>query len=219
MNYGSQDIQQEGRQRQNSNETSGSAIESCASQKEALAEEEWRPVVGYEGFYEVSNMGQIRSLSRLVVGGNGARKFQVGRVLSQSRTGKTAKRGAGYMAAKLSVHGTGKLTKVHREVAIAFIPNPLGLPQVNHKDTNTFNNRAGNLEWVTNAGNIQHASRNGLLRPQRGERCVTHKLTEQEVMEIRSIKGIGQRVIAKRFGVGKTQIARIQQGVSWAHSI
>lgn len=102
----------------------------------------WKPVVGFEGRYEVSNDGQIRSLDYEVQAfGNPCMKK--GRIL------KLCDRGNGYLFVTL---GDGKKQHnmhVHRAVAEAFIPNPEGLPMVNHKDRNPKNNTVENLEWCT----------------------------------------------------------------------
>lgn len=221
MNHGSQNILQEGRQQPNGRQATGGATELEARQGEAVAEE-WRSVVGYEGLYEVSNIGRVRSLTRKCrAGGFGGHKVMGGRIMSQCRTGKTARSsGRGYLACRLTVETGSKLVKVHRAVAIAFILNPGGLPQVNHKDTNTLNNHVDNLEWIDNTGNIRHASRMGLLRPMRGEACVTHKLTSSEVVQLRAIYAAGgrsTRSVAKQFGIGWSQTKRIINKESWAH--
>lgn len=101
--------------------------------------ENWKPVVGYEGLYEVSNKGRVKSLH--YYGGN----RQI--VMSQS------KRPDGYMHIGLSKNGKCKHFVVHRLVAMAFIENPDNLEMVNHKDENKENNNADNLEWCTRSYN------------------------------------------------------------------
>lgn len=91
--------------------------------------EVWKSVVGYEGLYEVSNLGRVKSSTR---------------VLSQAKSKRT-----GYVSVCLSKNGKHKMYLVHRLVAIAFIPNEQEYPQINHKDENKANNRADNLEWCT----------------------------------------------------------------------
>lgn len=107
--------------------------------------EVWKPVPGFEDNYEVSNFGRIRN--------SATKKVLV--VTPDKR---------GYVAARLSVHNVKYSIKMHRAVAIAFIPNPNGKPQVNHIDGNKSNNNVENLEWVTNGENQKHAFKMGLNR-------------------------------------------------------
>ena len=103
--------------------------------------EEWKDVPRYEGFYQVSNLGNVRSVDRYIEC-RGAMRFQKGKML-RPHIGKF-----GYKQVILNNKGM-KLYKVHRLVAEAFIPNPDNLPQVNHKDENKINNNVENLEWCT----------------------------------------------------------------------
>ena len=101
-----------------------------------IEKEEWRPVVGYEGLYEVSNTGQVRSLDKY----DSLGVFWIGKLLSKLKVG-------GYFMVKLRKDGIQKMCLIHRLVAQSFIPNPLNLPQVNHKDEDKTNNMVDNLEW------------------------------------------------------------------------
>lgn len=105
----------------------------------------WKDVVGYEGIYEVSNKGRIKSKHY------GKKVFL-----------KTQKTYDGYITTKLSIGGNSKRCSLHRLVAIAFLGNPENKPQVNHKDGNKLNNYMDNLEWVTAQENVIHAWKTGL---------------------------------------------------------
>ena len=109
-------------------------------------EEIWKEVVGYEGLYEISNFGRVKSLNYKHTGKEKIINF-----------GKNPK---GYYKVALFNDSIRKDTLVHRMVAEAFIPNPDNLPHVNHKDENKTNNRVDNLEWCTNQYNINYGTRN-----------------------------------------------------------
>ena len=109
--------------------------------------EEWRPVVGYEGLYEVSNTGQVRSLDRFYY------RLHKGKVLSPTKDRY------GYLTVTLNCNGKSKTIKIHRLVAQAFLPNPDNLPQVNHKDEDKTNNNVTNLEWCTAKYNVNFGTR------------------------------------------------------------
>ena len=112
--------------------------------------ETWKPISGYEGLYEVSNLGNVRSLKRANTNG---------RVLKQGW------RPNGYLIVSLSKNNRQKTKLTHRLVAEAFIPNPNRLSEVNHKDGNKENNCVDNLEWVTRMDNVKHSIETGLKKP------------------------------------------------------
>lgn len=107
----------------------------------------WKDIEGYEGFYQISNWGRVKSLKRK---GNSKE-----RILTASNN-NTKK----YWRVQLSKNDKIKHFAVHRLVALAFIPNPQNLSQVNHKDENKDNNNASNLEWVTAKQNTNYGTRN-----------------------------------------------------------
>ena len=113
-----------------------------------MTEEIWRPVMGYEGFYEVSNQGRVRSVDRY----DNNNHFRKGELMNLFY-------GCGYLRVIFSKNGIVKKHLVHRLVAQAFIPNPLSLPQVNHIDENKSNNNVDNLEWCTAKYNINYGLR------------------------------------------------------------
>ena len=112
-----------------------------------LKQEEWKPIPGYEGLYEVSNYGRVKS-------------YQLdsnGKILSPGNTGKD---GSGYCFVNLYKDGKAKKhCTIHRLVAEAFIPNPSNFPQVNHMDECKENNYFGNLEWCTHKYNLSYGTR------------------------------------------------------------
>lgn len=122
-----------------------------------FAKEVWRAISGYEGHYEVSSMGHVRSLDRTVprTGGQGDLSIK-GKLL---KTGRTPK---GYLRIQLSKDDAKKNCLVHRLVAETFAPNTDSSLEINHRDGDKENNRIGNLEWLTPSENQKHAYKNGL---------------------------------------------------------
>lgn len=106
--------------------------------------EEWRSVIDYEGIYEVSNMGRVRSIV--------ADEHYRARIL------KPALHLRGYLFVNLYKNGKRKPRTIHRLVAKAFIPNPDNLPEVNHKDEDKTNNNVENLEWCTKSHNCSYGT-------------------------------------------------------------
>lgn len=105
----------------------------------------WKAIPGTKGFIEISNEGRVRSFLR-----------------GEERILKTQLDQKGYQRFSITIDRCKKTYKLHREVAKAFVPNVNNLPQVNHKNGNKNDNRAANLEWVTNLENARHAVENGL---------------------------------------------------------
>jgi hypothetical protein len=119
-------------------------------------EEKWADITGYEGLYQVSNWGKVKSISRTIRRSNGRLHTVKEKYL------KLFPDNCGYMVAYLNKSGKKHNFRVHRLVAKAFIPNLKNKPQVNHKDGNKTNNNVENLEWCTNGENQIHAFQNGL---------------------------------------------------------
>lgn len=114
-------------------------------------QEIWRAVVGYEGSYEVSNLGNVRALPRTITRIDGIE-------ITYDKPHVTIRQNAdGYMIVRLSKNGVRKQFNVHRLVAEAFIPNMDNLPEVNHIDANRANNCVDNLEWCTHRDNVRYA--------------------------------------------------------------
>jgi|LGVF01.2.fsa_nt_gb hypothetical protein len=121
----------------------------------------WKGIKDYK-FHEVSNLGRIRSLDKVLVIWNHTKKG----FSKQHRKGKiliNQKSNRGYNIITLCQNNTYKTFSIHRLVALAFIPNPLNKATVNHKDFNQQNNTVDNLEWCTQKENIQHAFDNGRI--------------------------------------------------------
>jgi len=112
--------------------------------------EEWRDIPGYEGLYQVSNLGRVKSLARTVSNGHKSNRFMKERILKPGLMGYT-----GYYSVSLS----SKTFTVHRLVAKVFKLNPDNLPEVNHIDQDKTNNQESNIEWVSCKENTTHGVR------------------------------------------------------------
>ena len=111
----------------------------------------WKPAKGYEDCYEISNLGNVKSIPRMVKNGRGVH-------LSKERILKGIRDKDGYLRVRLYNNAGGRIFSVHRLVAEHFIENPQGYKEVNHKNELKTDNRASNLEWCDNAYNIRYGT-------------------------------------------------------------
>lgn len=128
-----------------------------------MEEEIWKDIPDYEGLYQISNLGRVKSLKRFVNGKVNNCHPVKERIL------KTPIGSAGYKKCDLSKNGKINTVNVHRIMAILFIPNPFNLTQINHKDSDRANNNLSNLEWVSPSYNVQHGWNNGRISSQLGK--------------------------------------------------
>ena len=115
-----------------------------------MEQEIWKDIPNYEGLYQVSNFGNVKSLARFVK--HGEREMFV-----KERILKTRKNKNGYLSVYPCKNGKYKPMDIHRIVGVVFIDNPCGYGDINHKDGNKENNHVGNLEWCSRSYNIKHA--------------------------------------------------------------
>lgn len=172
----------------------------------------WKPVVGYEGLYDVSSYGRVRSLDRVV---------------THSRCGDTRLRGqimnltenrTGYLRVRLCEDGVARTLRVHRLVLTAFVGEPFKGAVCLHLDNNRQNNHVSNLRWGTSSENNMQMRKEG--RGSRGETCGRTKLTEKQVLEIRRLYAAGgvlQRELGLLFNVSSQAISHIISGRTWRH--
>lgn len=160
-------------------------------------QEIWKDIKGYEGLYQVSNLGRIKSLPK-------AGNHWNGKILAQNYNRKYARIGL----------SKGKLTteNVHRLVAMAFIPNPLNLPEVNHKDENPSNNRVDNLEWVTHKENMDYGTQIKRGAISRGIPTIQYSYDGKFIREWHSIAEAARGIRPDSYVALKTEIARVCNG-------
>lgn len=137
--------------------------------------EEWKDIEGYEGIYQVSNLGNVKSLERKVWCGRGRGYYKT----IPEKILKTGESGRGYLKVILCKGGKSKSCKVHRLVAETFIPNPQGLPEVNHISEDKTDNSLENLEWVSHEYNLNYGTRNTRAGKKIAEKLSGRKLSEE----------------------------------------
>ena len=165
-------------------------------------QEIWKPVDGFEGIYEVSNYGRVKSLAR-DIDHNGFIRHRKERILKPIRRNRQ-----GYMSVNLY---TGKhqftMYAIHRLVGAAFLPNPDGLPFINHKDENPMNNRADNLEWCTQTYNTNYGT-----CPARIARALSKPIKQKQWTESRFVYGNRVRLLVGLLVRNRLISAKRQKG-------
>jgi hypothetical protein len=170
--------------------------------------EQWRDVVGYEGFYQVSDLGRVRSLVRLLpeAHARGVRKEKQVLRFGSNKQGR--------LQVTLCMEGVTRRFQVHTLVLLAFVgPRPDGMECL-HDDNDYTNNRPSNLRWGTHLENMRDKARHGTQ--QRGEQCSKAKLTEADVVAIRSDKR-PSRAVAASYGVSQVCVIFIRKRKTWKH--
>lgn len=160
--------------------------------------EVFKDIINYEGYYQISNLGNVKSLIT-----NKILKYAID--------------GNGYKHIALCKNGQRSF-RIHKLIANAFISNPENKPCINHKDGNKLNNTISNLEHCTFSENRFHAVKTGLHISAKGEKAGGSKLTEKEVIEIRNLQGkYTKQQIADKFNIGITMIRNIHNYKNWKH--
>lgn len=174
-------------------------------------EEIWKEVPAYEGRYQASTLGRIKSMDRTVSFKN----------TTSNRKGKILKLSSsrGYSTVKLyDAKFESHHLLAHRVIAKTFIPNPENKPHINHINGIKHDNRVENLEWVTHSENLLHSYATGLNSPRKGEANSFAKLTNEDVLNIRKI-GHSQTYAKTglEFNISYTVVSKIVRGLAWAH--
>jgi len=178
--------------------------------------EEWRPVTGYEGLYEVSDRGRVRSCGWVSQSRN--RHGEIRRTIKPTILKPMPHVSWGHLRVGLRKDGKRSRFMVHRLVALAFLPPaPANKPLVLHRDGNPANNHKSNLYWGDNKDNTQDAIAHGTLP--RGEQASQSKLTEDQVRAIRARRQSGAtlRALANEYGVTHRAIRLCALRQSWTH--
>jgi hypothetical protein len=175
-------------------------------------QEIWKDIEGYEGLYQISNYGRVKTLSRITNFGNRIKIIpEIIKKLSNDKDG--------YLITTLSKQSRKKNIKIHRIVADTFIDNPLNKPTVNHKNGIKTDNYVSNLEWATYLENNLHGYNHNLIS-HKGINNSSSKLNESEVMEIRELyrnKKLKHRELSAMFNVSTANITNILNRKIWKH--
>ena len=173
----------------------------------------WKDIKGYEKSYQISNLGKVKSLARIIYKTNGQKQHRNERIL------KILFDKDGYKFVVLFKNNTRKHSSIHRLIANHFIPNPKNLPEVNHKNGYKQNNRLSNLEWCTVKDNSLHAHRIGLHPNIKGERNPMALLTIKKVKNIKkqllNYKYGMITKLSKKYNVSPGAIQSIKSNKSW----
>lgn len=156
-------------------------------------------------FIEVSNLGRVRTMDRVVPNGKGARVIK-GKILTQAPNNK------GYLRVHINVNGKQVIRRVHRLVAQTFIYNPDNLPQINHKDNNPANNNVSNLEWCTPEYNIEYKEKHGTSAAEAlGVPVYAINLETLEVLRFESQMKAGMKLRINQSNIGAVLKGRYKQ--------
>lgn len=169
--------------------------------------EEWRDIEGYEGVYQISNLGRVKSLDRMVGHNKGGKKLIRGK-LKRAHIAKN-----GYPMLNLSNKNRQESVYLHRILGKTFLPNPRRLETINHKDGNKENFDLSNLEWASHSENISHAYRTGLRKPTR----ILDDCIVLSIITFAHKRHTSQQSLANCFGVTRSCVQSIVRRNTWKH--
>lgn len=171
--------------------------------------EEWRDIAGYEGLYQVSDFGRVKSLAKSWRSGkNNYLSTKPETIIAFYWAGASR----GYKYVSLCHKNKEKKIAIHRIVAATFHPNPMGLPEANHLNGVKSDCRASNLEWASKSRNRQHAYDTGLRFARSGSSHAGAKLSDADVLAIRAeyaAGGVTMRKLGDKFGVVNSAIYKV----------
>lgn len=186
-------------------------------QKAGIFMEIWKDIEGYENLYQVSNLGNVRSLERIV---EAKRKGNVYTLIKKGHLLVPTKRNHNYLGVYLYNKDGAKVMSVHRLVANAFIPNPNNYSEVNHINENKQDNRVSNLEWCSHKQNMNCGTVQQRRSQTRYKRKIGWKAIEQYTMDGKFVKRFESLAqINKELGYGQGNILKCIQGkINYQHA-
>jgi hypothetical protein len=173
----------------------------------------WKDIPGFEGSYQISNFGRVKSLPKVWVCGNRGSLRRKGETIL-----KLSFNSGGYCQADLSKNLKNKKYPVHRLMGITFLPNNLNKKCINHINSDRADNRLENLEWVTHSENAIHAAKKGRMFKAVGEDHPMCKISKEDVIAIRGMADEYTHLeISKRFSIGRRTVCSIINRKIWKH--
>lgn len=186
-----------------------------------MTEEIWKDIPGFEGRYQVSNLGKVKSLDRKTIkkDSHGGLCIQQSKGMPLKQFLNGGRKGTKYPFVVLTVsHSIQKSYNVHRLVALVFVDNPEGKLEVNHKDGDKSNNNANNLEWCTRKENVAHSVKSGLFFTMNGvhSNC---KVSLETIIQVKKelANGIDRKSIAKKYNLNLDTVKHIFLGKTGKH--
>lgn len=158
----------------------------------------WKDIKGYEGLYQISNLGNVRSLDRYETNGRTTILYK-GKIFSKAISHSNK----GYYIVSLSKKGKTTKKYIHRLIAEAFIPNPNNYPCINHKNENKLDNRIANLEWCTDSYNINYGTRNTKARISKSRPILQYDLQGNFIKEWFGIKNASENLNIDKSNIGE----------------
>ena len=170
----------------------------------------WKDYKNYEGLYQASNLGRVRSLDRWVSSKNGSMQFIKGRIL------KLGNHNQGYLSVNLCKNNKVKTYLVHRIIAETFLPNPDNLPCVNHKDEDKTNNSVVNLEWCTYEYNNNYGTANERMSKSLTNNIYTSREVDVYDLDMNFIETLPSLAeCARKYNLKKANVIHCCNGGCW----
>lgn len=173
---------------------------------------DWVDIPNFESYYQINQLGQVRSKERIV-----SRKVGKDYIRPSKKLTPTLKKTNGYYVINFTINGKSKQQYIHRLLALTFLDNPNNYQFINHKNGIKTDNSLKNLEWCTNKQNCIHASKNNLIP--KGQNKYNSKLKDYQVRIIKKRLKNGESCanICKDFNVSNKVISEIKKGKNWKH--
>lgn len=184
-------------------------------------QEIWKDIPGYEGLYQASSLGKIKSILRKEKSLHPKTK----KIFIRTRNEKFLRFSLdkdGYLKVRPCKNGKPKMFSVHKLILLTFKPNLNNLPQINHINGIKTDNHINNLEWCDHSHNMKHSYANNLhkIANKQGENSPVSILTEKQVLEIRRLWSFGeynQKQLSEKFNTEQSNISRIVNNIYWKH--